>query len=216
MVGIYKITNPKGKVYIGQSINLQQRLNEYKRLSNCKNQIQLYNSLKKYGWENHNTEILEECPTDLLNNRERYWQEFYNVLGQLGLNCKLTTTLDKTGRNSEESNRQRALTMKGKNRGPRPDVSERNKRVHTGKMITEEHRRQNREKQLGVSKPYGGQNEGRKREVVQWSKDRTIQIGTWDSIISAAKSVKRGPGDIHRVVSGKGNSCAGYYWTYKQ
>lgn len=216
MVGIYKITNPKGKVYIGQSINLQQRLSEYRRLTNCKNQTQLYNSLKKYGWENHIAVVLEECSIDLLNSRERYWQEFYDVLGQLGLNCKLTTTLDKTGKNSEESNRQRALTMKGKNRGPRPDVSERNKRIHTGKVITEEHKRQNREKQLGVPKPYGGQNEDRKREVVQWTKDRTTQITVWDSLTSAAKSIKRGPGDIHRVVSGRGNSCAGYYWTYKE
>lgn len=216
MVGIYKIVNPKGKVYIGQSINLQQRLNDYRKLVNCKNQRQLYNSLKKYGWENHSIAVVEECQKELLNSRERYWQEFYNVLGPLGLNCKLTTTLDKTGKNSEESNKQRALTMKGKNRGPRPDVSERNKKIHKGKVITEEHKRQNREKQLGVPKRYGGQNEYRKKKVIQWDKSKTIQINIWDSITSAAKSVKRGPGDIHRVVTGKGNSCAGYCWTYKE
>lgn len=216
MIGIYKITNPKGKVYVGQSINIQQRLSNYEKLTNCKNQRQLYNSLRKYGWENHSIDILEECSADLLNNRERYWQELYDVLGQKGLNCKLTTSFDKTGKNSEESNRQRALTMKGKNRGPRPDVSERNKKVHKGKVITEEHKKQSREKQLGVPKPYGGQNESRKREVIQWTKDRTTQIGIWDSITTAAKSVKRGPGDIHRVISGKGDSCAGYYWTYRE
>jgi group I intron endonuclease len=216
MVGIYKIVNPKGKVYIGQSINIEKRLKDYEYCTNCKNQKQLYNSIKKYGWDNHIASILEECEITLLNTRERYWQDYYNVLTEEGLNCRLTTTTDKSGKNSEESNLRRSMTQKGISKGPRPDVSERNKKVHTGKVITEEHRRQNREKQLGIPKPYGGQNENKKREVVQWSKDRTTQISTWDSIISAAKSVKRGPGDIHRVVSGKGNSCAGFYWTYRE
>lgn len=32
MIGIYKITNPNGKVYIGQSIDLERRLYYYKNL----------------------------------------------------------------------------------------------------------------------------------------------------------------------------------------
>lgn len=215
MVGIYKITNPKERIYVGQSVDVQQRLKNYKYLTNCKNQIQLYNSIKKYGWNQHKVEILEECSSEELNERERYWQDFYNVITKSGMNCRLTSTLDKTGKNSEESNIKRALTMQGKNRGPRPDVSERNRVVHKGKVISEEHKKQNREKQLGVPKVYGGQNENRKREITQWNKDRTTVITTWDSLTSAAKSVKRNPGDIHRVVSGRGSSCAGYYWTYK-
>ena len=48
--GIYKITNPNGKVYIGQSIDIDKRWNKYK-VKNCKPQIRLYNSLNKYGGE---------------------------------------------------------------------------------------------------------------------------------------------------------------------
>jgi group I intron endonuclease len=58
--GIYKITNPNGKVYIGQSIDIDKRWNKYK-VKNCKPQIRLYNSLNKYGWENHYKDIIEEC-----------------------------------------------------------------------------------------------------------------------------------------------------------
>ena len=48
MIGIYKITSPSNKIYIGQSINIERRFNSYKNLSHCKQQIKLYNSLQKY------------------------------------------------------------------------------------------------------------------------------------------------------------------------
>ena len=92
MTGIYKITSPSGRIYIGQSITIQKRFNSYKR-SDKKNesQIKLFNSFKKYGVENHLFEIIEQCDFNLLNERERYWQDFYNVL-DIGLNCNLTKT----------------------------------------------------------------------------------------------------------------------------
>ena len=34
MIGIYKITSPTGKIYIGQSINLKRRFRDYKKLTN--------------------------------------------------------------------------------------------------------------------------------------------------------------------------------------
>ena len=92
--GIYKITSPNGKVYIGQSIDIQKRFKNYKGLQNCKGQIKLRNSFLKYGTNVHVFEIIEECTIDLLNTRERYWQEFYNCISKNGLNCILTQTKD--------------------------------------------------------------------------------------------------------------------------
>ena len=46
MIGIYKITNPSNKVYIGQSTNIKERFRKYSKLSN-KRQIKLYNSFQK-------------------------------------------------------------------------------------------------------------------------------------------------------------------------
>jgi group I intron endonuclease len=89
-IGIYKITNPKGKIYIGQSINLEKRINDYKYLNYSKNQYKLYNSFQKYGIDSHIFEIIEICEIHNLNNRERYWQDFYDVLHN-GLNLILTT-----------------------------------------------------------------------------------------------------------------------------
>lgn len=87
MIGIYKITSPSGRIYIGQSVDLENRQKVYSKLK-CKLQIRLYSSLLKYGWVNHKFEIIEECSVEIINDRERYWQEFYNVLGKKGLNCK--------------------------------------------------------------------------------------------------------------------------------
>jgi len=91
-IGIYKITNPSGKIYIGQSINVIKRKRQYKNIAqNIKPQIGIYRSLLKYGWNSHIFEIIEECLIEQLNDRERYWQDFYNVLEE-GLNCVLTKT----------------------------------------------------------------------------------------------------------------------------
>jgi len=100
MVGIYKITNPTGRVYVGQSINIVLRKKSYERLY-CREQLKLYNSLVKYGFSSHIFEVIEECTVEELNSRERYWQEFYNVIED-GLNCRLTATEDKSGYLSEE------------------------------------------------------------------------------------------------------------------
>lgn len=90
--GIYKITSPTGNIYIGQSVNIKYRWRQYRKLyNNIKNQRILYRSFVKYGVDNHTFEVIEECDANLLNDREYYWQEHYNVLGNKGLNCVLVS-----------------------------------------------------------------------------------------------------------------------------
>lgn len=101
MIGIYKITNPDNKVYIGQSINIKNRFYHYSLL-HCKSQIKLYCSLKKYGINNHKFEILHICDIKQLNELERYYQELFEVVGKYGLNLRLTCSSNKTGKLSEE------------------------------------------------------------------------------------------------------------------
>ena len=103
MIGIYKIINPKGKIYIGQSTNIGRRRKNYSRLQDCKNQPKLYNSLIKYSFSQHIFEVIEQCTVEQLNERERYWQDYYNVLSENGLNCRLTKTEDKSGHCSKET-----------------------------------------------------------------------------------------------------------------
>ena len=76
--GIYKITSPTNKIYIGQSIDIKRRINTYKR-EDCKEQRFLYNSILKYGWSSHTFTILEECIFEDLNKLEKYYINFYNL-----------------------------------------------------------------------------------------------------------------------------------------
>ena len=52
IIGIYKITSPSNKIYIGQAVNILKRWKDYKSIKN-RNQPKLDNSLNKYGFENH-------------------------------------------------------------------------------------------------------------------------------------------------------------------
>ena len=83
MVGIYKITNPKGKVYIGKSIDINKRLTYYKHYSHRKTQHKLNNSISKYGFENHTLEIIEECDVDReFNKINKIVKKTYAFIGE--------------------------------------------------------------------------------------------------------------------------------------
>jgi group I intron endonuclease len=115
MIGIYKITSPSGKVYIGQSMDIEIRFVNYKRLTSCKRQRRLFNSLKAHGAKSHTYEIVEECLQNLLNVRERHWQEIFDVIGKNGLNCRLTGEGDRSGFHSAESKALMSIRQAGIN-----------------------------------------------------------------------------------------------------
>lgn len=71
---IYLIINLiNGKMYVGQTRQkLELRIGEHKRKGN-KNSLGIDGAIKKYGWENFKVEILEECPIEMLNEREIFW-----------------------------------------------------------------------------------------------------------------------------------------------
>lgn len=147
MVGIYKITNPKGRVYVGQSVDIQRRWYSYK-ITPCKGQPRLYSSIKKYGYRNHIFETLEECSVENLDKQERYWQEFYNVLSEKGLNCKLTKTEDRSGNWSEQSKKCISDTMK--KMGHRPPSREGQQGYWKGKIKPTESNQKTSEKLKGT------------------------------------------------------------------
>jgi len=102
MVGIYKITSPSGKIYIGQSVDILSRINKYKN-AKCITQPIILNSILKYGWGSHLFEIVCECEKQELNEKERHYQELFDCIGKNGLNCMLTNTSTKTGKARQET-----------------------------------------------------------------------------------------------------------------
>ena len=119
IIGIYKITSPSGKIYVGQSVNIEKRKIQHNNFNEIKKHPKLFNSVKKYGIETHIFEIIEECIIEQLNEREIYWGTLFNVLGKDGLNLRLGE-----GRGScSEETKQKLRKSKPKEQGLKISIS---------------------------------------------------------------------------------------------
>ncbi|MBV5348897.1 GIY-YIG nuclease family protein [bacterium] len=86
--GIYKITSPTKKVYIGQSLDILTRFVYYKRMA-CKKQTRLFHSLSKYGVKKHTFEIIHVCDKEELNDLEIYYINLFSCYNtEYGLNLR--------------------------------------------------------------------------------------------------------------------------------
>ena len=81
IIGIYKYENLiNGKVYIGQSqdINRRKQQHLYDALKRSEKSTGIDLAIKKYGIDNFSFEILEECKTQDLDEKEMYWISYYD------------------------------------------------------------------------------------------------------------------------------------------
>lgn len=82
---VYKFLSPSGKVYIGQTSNLNRRLIEHKYRSK-KSNLKFYNSISKYGIDNHEIEVLFISDCDYEKDiMEAFYIEYYKST-ESGLN----------------------------------------------------------------------------------------------------------------------------------
>lgn len=84
IIGIYKITNKiNGHMYIGQSTDIQRRWWEHAtdafQPSDNEYDTIFYRAIRKYGWDNFDKEIIEQCTAEKLDEREIYWISYYNT-----------------------------------------------------------------------------------------------------------------------------------------
>ena len=88
MVGIYKITNNiNNKIYIGQSVNILARWQQHKQAND---NFPIHLAIRKYGIDNFSFEVIEECPQEELNEKEKQYIQFYHSLvTQGGYNISL-------------------------------------------------------------------------------------------------------------------------------
>ena len=112
--GIYIIENiANAKKYVGQSINVRSRIGKHKSyLKSGKHEnIYLQRTYDKYGLESFVFDIIEYCPIEFLDERERHYISFYKTLDyNLGYNLESggnegkivseLTRLKKVGRNN--------------------------------------------------------------------------------------------------------------------
>lgn len=104
MIGIYKITKKEnGKSYIGQSNDIERRFKEHQ----YKTDIPIELAIQKYGINAFTYEVIEECPLEQLDEKEKYWIAYYNTYKGFGYNCS-----EGGGNSSCENNGRTKLTNK--------------------------------------------------------------------------------------------------------
>ena len=88
MIGIYKIQNKEnGKIYIGQSNDIERRIKEHCYPSRYKNNYPIDVAIHKYGKTAFTFDVVEECNLNELNEREEQWIKYYQSNTNKGYNC---------------------------------------------------------------------------------------------------------------------------------
>lgn len=86
MQAVYMIRNKiNGKMYIGQTINFYNRMQQHKRSAYNQNSdlynYPLYVDMREFGLDNFEFSILEECTTqEELYEKEKYYIEYYDTI----------------------------------------------------------------------------------------------------------------------------------------
>jgi group I intron endonuclease len=235
MIGIYKITSPSGKIYIGQTTNYSKRHNAYKN-HKCKGQPKLFASIEKYGFINHIIEIVKECEVKDLNYYERYYQEYYeSVLN--GLNLRYTATTDKSGFMSEETKKKMSDSGKGKiiteewrknlsiagmNRRHTEEEKQKISQANKGKIKTPEHiakiqatlKTMQMPKRSEETKALQSLNNGKSKKVNQYDLEGNF-INQFRSGSQASRELGISVMSISSCALGKLKTGGGFVWKYE-
>ena len=187
--GIYTITNPKGRVYIGQSTDVVVRWKAYKRFA-CPHQTSLLASLKKYGAEKHKFELLCQCERDELNEKEAYYVALFQACERkCGMNLKegggskakiSEETRERLSKASMGRNKGRKLSPEHKEKIRQTKLAQKEKRSDemkkriseklNGRKQTEEHIRNAANAHRGIK--HGPMSEDHKRKIAEGNKGK--------------------------------------------
>jgi group I intron endonuclease len=223
MIGIYKITNEiNRKIYIGQSVDYEKRKVSHKTkfLQYCKSPenhksgcIFLYNSFKKYGFENFTFELIEECLIDELNNREQYWMNFYSSYErEYGYNlCKIAGSSKGTIRN--ESTRLKNSESAKKRIG--------DKNPFYGKTHSDYSKNEMSKKRSGKKRKNISTEKWVEHKIWEMSYIKILQydiwgnfIKEWNSLSEASNVTKIKKGRISESLTEHQPTAGGFIWKY--
>lgn len=233
--GIYKITNKiNNHAYIGLSIDIERRWKEHKKM---KYRACIYDAFIKYGIENFQFTILEECQKDKLNEQEKYWIAYYDTYkngynstsgGEGGYgngNRRSVVQYDLEGNFIQTfesiSEAERVLGIKPKTSNI-TKVCQNNAYESNGyqwRYLNEEIDYQlNIEKSPLKEKLKQGSQNGHKNriyistKVAQCDKNTHQIIKIFNSVKEASKITGICFTSIYKVCNGTRNSAGGYYW----
>jgi len=199
MVGIYKITSPNNKIYIGQSWCIENRLKKYEK-GHCDHQRKLYSSIVKYSWKNHIFTIICELPKDVsqevLNLYELLYFDQYKYCGFEMMNIKEPGS---KGKHSEDTRNRMSENRKGKR------IGKYNPMFGKGHLIKgDKHGMFGKKGLLHFSSI----------KVDQYHLDGTF-VRSWNSFADIQRELGISASNICNVCKGKRQSTGNYKWKYK-
>jgi group I intron endonuclease len=197
-IGIYKFTNPKGKSYIGQAVDIERRHQMYKQLNKDSVGPKFLNSLKKYGYGKHKMEILEECSLEQLDEKEFFWKKKF--IDEKGWDNALFFRLKdkKGGKHSLDTINKMRKAKLGKK------YSDESKQKMK-KPKTEEHKQK-----ISESKK-GKENLKSRKKVGQYDKEENL-IKIWEKTKQAEKELRLWNGGVSACINGRQKECGGFIW----
>ena len=170
MIGIYKITSPIGKVYIGQSWDIKKRAKGYKS-GRAKGQPYLHNSLVKYGKASHKFEVIHKLEEKVTQEELNYWETFYwQKCKDEGINVLNIKEPGSNGKHSEESKRKMSEAKKSMSEETKRKIGEASKT----RICSEESKRKISEAGKGNKNSLGHKHsEETKRKMSEAKKGKT-------------------------------------------
>jgi len=110
----YWRNNINGKGYVGKTLNLKSRMNDYVKMR-FKTQRAFYAAVKKYGLQNFTCyKVMDCCPSDVaLNYWETYWIRELDTFIDGGHGYNLTTGGDGGGNRSMETRKKLSDSHRG-------------------------------------------------------------------------------------------------------
>jgi group I intron endonuclease len=216
MIGIYKIISPSNKIYIGQSTNIKKRKKQYIQLSKTSIGPKLYNSLLKYGFENHKFEIVEECILEQLNEREIFWKQ--QILNEIGwLHVLFCEIYDKGGGpKSKETKLKQSISHKINL--SKPEIKEKRKincKIAANKPGVQEKAIANTDwKQREINRMLSMDYSKIKKPVLQYDLEGNF-IKEWTGFIDIKKELNYDQSLIRKCCKEKQKTAYGFKWKYK-
>lgn len=191
-VGIYSITSPSGRVYIGQSWNIEHRWAEYRSPGYRSQQPKLHASFRRHGVSNHDFRVIlllgASTSQQVLDESEIFYIAFFRERGVGLLNLRGGGS---AGRHSDET--KRLIGQKSKGHPPNstsfrtgaslPRTAEWNQNISralTGKTLSDETKRKLSEINTGTRHPkYGSkQSEETRRLIAAANRGRIVSSET--------------------------------------
>ena len=221
--GIYCIENIQtNKKYIGQSVSIEDRWS--KHMSELNNGLHhndyLQKAWNKYGKESFNFTVLEYCDIDKLNDRERYYIEYYDTMNRdKGYNLKSggqdhNTCSEEIKKKLSNSIRKSYLDSKLKKVRSKDAIKQwsnpeiRKKMIKNNGMYGKHHSEEARKK---ISDSAKGRVSCRRNRI----NVLCIELNKiFNDATTAGKELSLDGSGILKVCKGERKTCGGYRWKF--